>query len=142
MILTDATKKQSRPKRQLDDSMVPAINIVFLLLIFFMIAGHIEARNADLQIPASSSEGGLVARDIEIQILLNGDHYLNGQKIDKPLLESLQALESSAEPIVISEESIVTCHIDRNLPFSALDPVLSAVRQLKIKRLQIATEHK
>lgn len=135
MILTDTTKRQSRRKRQLDDSMVPAINIVFLLLIFFMIAGHIEARNADLQIPASSSEGELVARDIEIQILVNGEYYLNGQKIEKSLLASLQALAPSAE-------SVVTCHIDRNLPFSALDPVLSAIRQLNIKRLQIATEQR
>ena len=62
MMIFTHTQKPSRPKRQLDDSMVPAINIVFLLLIFFMIAGHIEARNADLQIPASSSEGELVAQ--------------------------------------------------------------------------------
>jgi biopolymer transport protein ExbD len=135
MMIFTHTQKPSRPKRQLDDSMVPAINIVFLLLIFFMIAGHIEARNADLQIPASSSEGELVARDIEIQILVNGDHYLNGQKIETSLLASLQALAPSTE-------SVVTCHIDRNLPFSALDPVLSAVRQLNIKRLQIATEQR
>ncbi|MEM5535026.1 biopolymer transporter ExbD [Neptuniibacter pectenicola] len=135
MMIFTHTQKPSRPKRQLDDSMVPAINIVFLLLIFFMIAGHIEARNADLQIPASSSEGELVARDIEIQILVNGEHYLNGQKIEKSLLASLQALAPSAE-------SVVTCHIDRNLPFSALDPVLSAIRQLNIKRLQIATEQR
>ncbi|MFT6352419.1 ExbD/TolR family protein [Neptuniibacter pectenicola] len=135
MMIFTHTQKPSRPKRQLDDSMVPAINIVFLLLIFFMIAGHIEARNADLQIPASSSEGELVARDIEIQILVNGEYYLNGQKIEKSLLASLQALAPSAE-------SVVTCHIDRNLPFSALDPVLSAIRQLNIKRLQIATEQR
>ena len=127
------TVRRQGTKRKLDDSMVPAINIVFLLLIFFMIAGHIEARNGQLMIPASSSQGELIAQDFEIRIIANGDYYLNGEKVEGALSTKIQSFQPSPD-------SVVVCYVDRNLPYSALNPVLSSVRQLKIKRLQVATE--
>lgn len=112
--------------------MIPAINIVFLLLIFFMIAGHIEARNEQLKIPQSSSEKDLDAQDVDIQILADGSYVLNGQETDFALKEAIQQL-------TLSSESIITLHVHRDLPASSLDPVLKSTRQLGIKQLQIAT---
>ncbi|MGI1670885.1 MAG: biopolymer transporter ExbD [Neptuniibacter sp.] len=122
----------NRARNSLDDSMIPAINIVFLLLIFFMIAGHIEARNEQLKIPQSSSEKDLEAQDVDIQILADGSYVLNGQKSDVALSEALQQLS-------LSSESIITLHVHRDLPASSMDPVLKSTRQLGIKHLQIAT---
>lgn len=126
------TPTPNRSRNSLDDSMIPAINIVFLLLIFFMIAGHIEARNEQLQIPQSSSEKDLETQDVDIQILAKGSYVLNGQETDVSLTEALQLL-------TLSSESIITLHVHRDLPASSLDPVLKSTRQLGIKRLQIAT---
>lgn len=114
--------------------MIPAINIVFLLLIFFMLAGHIEARDEQLRIPASSSDRELKTAELEIKISAAGSYTVNGQRIDQDLQPYMTGLG-------VSPETVVICHIHRDLPSSALDPVLQAVQQLGIKALHIATEH-
>ena len=49
-------KLQTKKKREYDDDgLLPMVNIIFLLLIFFMIAGVIEKRiiNDDIELPAA-----------------------------------------------------------------------------------------
>lgn len=125
------------PKRssanKLDDGMIPAINIVFLLLIFFMIAGSIEAKSDQLQIPQSISEAALAEERVTIQIMANGEYYLDGEQVNEGLGDAFKLLE-------LSPETTVTCHVHKDLPASALDPVLDVVRLSGIKKLQIATE--
>lgn len=118
---------------KLDDGMIPAINVVFLLLIFFMIAGRIEAKTDQLQIPESVSEAALAEKTITIRVMANGDYYLN----DKPVNDALSAEFGLLE---LSPDSSVNCHIHRDLPATALDPVLEIVRLSGITKLQIATE--
>ncbi len=113
--------------------MIPAINIVFLLLIFFMIAGHIEARNEQLHIPGSLSEQDLNIREIEIQVLADGNYLLNGTALSSGIAAALNDM-------ALSKESVITLHVHRDLPASSLDPVLNSVRKLGIKQLLIATE--
>ena len=124
----------SSATNKLDDSMIPAINIVFLLLIFFMIAGQITVHSDQLQLPKSSSESELTPQAIEIQLMANGEHILNGNPImPAQLFEQIKQLKPS-------EESAVTLRVHKNLPASALDLVLKGIRQFGIQRLQLATE--
>lgn len=131
MRLVDPPRRSASNK--LDDGMIPAINIVFLLLIFFMIAGRIEAKSDQLRIPASISVAALAEESITIRVMANGDYYLNGNKVNAGLFDQFGLLE-------VSEDSTVICHIHRDLPASALDPVLDVVRLSGITKLQIATE--
>ncbi|WP_191601939.1 ExbD/TolR family protein [Marinomonas algicola] len=128
------TKSDSSSKDKLDESMIPAINIVFLLLIFFMIAGHIESRSDLLVIPSSSSETDLVMQEIEIRVMADSRYYLNDIQINKDeLVERIRNLSPSTE-------SKITCRIHKELPASAMDPVLTAVRLLGAKQLLLVTE--
>lgn len=128
-----ATHKRSSQRNNLDNSMIPAINIVFLLLIFFMLAGHIETQDAQLKIPASSSQSELKTSELEIRISASGSYTLNGQP-------SHQDLKTALHGLTLTPETVVICHIHRDLPSSALDPVLQAVQLYGIKSLLIATE--
>lgn len=130
-LFSHATK--SKRTTSLDESMVPAINIVFLLLIFFMIAGQIEAQQQPLTIPISSSESERVPSEVEIQISVDGQYFLNGVPITDSLYQALQRLTLTAQ-------SGVTVLVDRDLPAKVLDPVFSAVRKLGIKNVNIATQ--
>jgi biopolymer transport protein ExbD len=127
------TELRAASQNKLDDSMIPAINIVFLLLIFFMIAGHIEARNEHLQVPASYSETQLEAGQFEIKIDANRVYYINGKAVDTNLSEQLKGMAP------LSADIAVVCHVHRDLPATVLDPVLIAVRELGIRQLSIAT---
>lgn len=120
-------------KSSLDESMIPAINIIFLLLIFFMIVGHIEARNDQLLVPISSSQENVADIRFEIQILANGQKLIDGELVQGSLLQALKVQN-------LAPNTIVICRIHRELPVTALDPVLAAARSLGIEQLQIVTD--
>lgn len=127
-------KTESSSKEKLDESMIPAINIVFLLLIFFMIAGHIESRSDQLVIPSSSSESDLVIQDIEVRVMADSRYYLNDVQVSpSELFERILHLS-------LSLDSKIICRIHKDLPASAMDPVLKAVKQAGAKQLLLVTE--
>ena len=119
--------------RSSDDGLIPMINIVFLLLIFFMIAGQIAQQEPNLQLPISQSEQELSPLGVAIHIRADGQVSLGGEAVDGDLEQRLaQSLGDPATP--------VNCHVHQNLPASVLDPVLNAARRLGVQRLQIVTE--
>lgn len=126
-------KHKQKSDKNLDNSMIPAINIVFLLLIFFMIAGRIENRDMALFIPKSTSEAKFLKQEVDIKIMPNGEYYLNDKKLEDSLIEAFKLLS-------LTEESIVTCHIHNELAVSKLDPILEALKVFGIKRMNIATK--
>lgn len=125
----------NRSNNQLDESMIPAINIVFLLLIFFMIAGHIEARTDQLKMPVSQSSLTLKDDAVTIQILNDGRYIVNGSPVSGELHDTLG-------PLVTGTDAVVTCKVDKHLSAEVLDPILNTVRDLGIKQLNIATEQR
>ena len=124
--------KQNKNMKKLDDSMIPAINIVFLLLIFFMIAGKIESRDTQLLVPKSSSDAKFSKQEVNINIMPNGDYSINNTKVEDSLINQFELLK-------LNENSIITCHIHNELPVSKLDSVLEAVQVFGIKQINIAT---
>ena len=124
----------SKPKQtNLDESLVPAINIVFLLLIFFMVAGQISKQYGNVELPTSQSDSALDLPLIEIRIEAADKIFLNGQLLQQDLLGALRELAFTPETPVI-------CFVERSLPAEVLDAVLDGARTLGLKRLSIATE--
>jgi biopolymer transport protein ExbD len=73
----------ARPEsRKTAENTLPLINIVFLLLIFFMIAGRLaEPDPLGVTPPASASERPPGERDIEVHIAAGGQMALEGETI-------------------------------------------------------------
>ncbi|WP_271271254.1 ExbD/TolR family protein [Aliamphritea hakodatensis] len=117
---------------RLDQNMIPAINIVFLLLIFFMIAGQIEITTGQLVLPESRSEASPSQNVTEIHIDANGTYYLNRKAVSGTLHQALLR-----EKIPPAQTLLLHAHSD--LPAHVLDTVLQSVRELGIPKLQLAT---
>ena len=85
-----------RPRRASsdDDRVLPLINIVFLLLIFFMIAGQLSSRDLfEVTPPETETSTEDTAQDPQILIAADGRLALDGEAIDEArLLDRLQAL--------------------------------------------------
>ena len=72
-----------RPKSD-DERILPLINVVFLLLIFFMLTGKLAATDpVEATPPRSASEGRIDARELVIVIAANGDIAFDGKKGDR-----------------------------------------------------------
>lgn len=126
--------KFSSSRNTLDESMIPAINIVFLLLIFFMIAGHIESRSDQLLIPSSSSEMDLAKQDVGINVMADGRYYLNNIAVE------ITDLPKQLNQLSLSAESKITFRIHKDLPASVMDPILNVIKELGVKKLLLVTE--
>ncbi|EAR10807.1 ExbD/TolR family protein [Reinekea blandensis] len=117
----------------LDESMVPAINIVFLLLIFFMIAGQFGVPSITAPVPESGAQDSLTPSEHVLYVLGPNEYQLDSRSVQTSVVDALHDL---GEPKDI--ELIIA--VDRSLPTSVLDPVLRASREAGLQRVLIATE--
>lgn len=82
-----------------DDSILPLTNVVFLLLIFFMLAGSLASPQAfDIQPPVSQSEAQARRDGLEIQIAADGEIAVDGQPIELDALEDRARTALQADP--------------------------------------------
>ena len=78
----------ARPRPRNDDERIlPLINVVFLLLIFFMLAGRFSAADPfQIDPPRSASEGVATERDILVLVGADGRLALDGDIIEEATL--------------------------------------------------------
>jgi len=129
-------RRQRRERVEL--SLTPMIDVVFLLLIFFMVTTTFE-REATLKIelPEAKGEQEIHPKVLEVVIDAEGRYYVGNRELVNTRLETLkramtQALRQGAKPVVV----IVA---DRRTPHQAVIRVLDAARQLGLSRISFAT---
>jgi biopolymer transport protein ExbD len=127
----------SQPKREeisLGVSIAPLIDIVFLLLIFFMLTSHIEIiPGIDITLPDiterqpdTSTEHMIVALDRE------GSYYLNKEKIE--LKELFRRFKETAQP---SKTSLIL-QADRDVKHGQVVMVMDLAKKAGIGSIVIA----
>jgi len=127
------------PREPADINLTPLIDVVFLLLIFFMVSTTFN-RDSELSIelPAAAAEAQKRRPDsIEVAIDAQGRFYVNGRQLLNTQSKTLrQALENAAgdndtPPIIISA--------DAKTPHQAVVQIMDAARELGFVRLTFAT---
>lgn len=81
-----------RPRRQRsdeDDRILPLTNIIFLLLIFFMLVGHLSNPNTfTITPPRSISDNATMASSLLVQVNAHGKIAVDGEPVAPATLES------------------------------------------------------
>ena len=122
-----------------DINLTPLIDVVFLLLIFFMVSTTFK-RDAELavELPEASAEPAVREQNIlELVIDAQGRYFLGDKELVNRRLETVkQALADAAgeqrdRPLVI--------RADAQTPHQAVVTAMDAAGQLGFKRLSIAT---
>ena len=91
--------RRHRPRGNGDESVLPLTNVVFLLLIFFMLAGRLASPEAfEIQPPVSTSEAQARRDGLEIQLAANGEIALDGKPVDLETLERRVGEQIEANP--------------------------------------------
>jgi biopolymer transport protein ExbD len=122
-----------------DDNLIPLINIVFLMLIFFMVAGHISASDAIKTSPPSSvSDLQREQSAIEIIVGLNQQLIISNETVHITQLTEkiIRFFQQSADPKTFS----LLIKADKALPVDELKQVLLAVKLSGIKKVSLATQ--
>jgi len=120
-------------------NITPLIDIVFLLLIFFMISTTFKQEfEVGIELPQAASKAKLTEKILEISIDKQGNYFLNGKKLVNAKSTSIKlALQKIAKgnkklPVIISA--------DGETPHQSVIRAMDAARQAGFSRLTFATQ--
>lgn len=124
-----------------DDNLVPLINVVFLMLIFFMVAGQIRATDAvPITPPDSLSDMSQDESPAKILVSTELGLFLNGDKIEQAeLSKQLSHLYAQADS---GDDFIVQISADGDLPVARLQQVFKQVELAGLTRVFLVTKLK
>lgn len=128
-------EKRIRKKRL--PNLVPLINIVFLLLIFFMLSGTLSKKDL-FEVDPPLSYTGSNAESPEMTILIRDDNKISLDDKIIPLNNLEAYLTSSLKNKSIEE---VLIKADGNASSGTLSKVIRMIRNTGIKRAAIVTKN-
>ncbi len=105
-------------------NMTPMIDVVFLLIIFFLVSSHLAKQEAQMDLPLPVADSGEASNDEARRLTLNvtadGSMLLAGRNIDRNELKQRlkQARDDHGKDVEIRIRG------DRNVPYSAVSPIM------------------
>ena len=128
-------RKKKRPATEPD--ITPLIDVVFLLLIFFMLSTtFVSQTGIKIELPKSSAENIKKEKEeIRVDISKKGDVYFKGKKIGIKELREL-FVKAAGE----SKESVVIIHADELSFHGKVVEIMDSAKSSGITKLAIATE--
>ncbi len=122
-----------------DSNMIPLINIVFLMLIFFMVAGKIAARDAaDFSPPETAIATNTPREAMTVIVAKDGFVWIDNQI--QMHISALTDEQWQATSQQLSDASQVMIKADAQLPATQLNPLLTALRASDIQQVQLAVQ--
>ena len=116
--------------------LTPLVDVVFLLLIFFMVSTvFIDfKRQMDISLPSSkSSAPSEVLEPVKVELTVDRQIFLNGEKIN------LKEFESALSRISASKKSVII-RADKNLPYGNVIKVMGMLQSAKILDIGVAVK--
>ena len=113
-----------------DDSILPLVNIIFLLLIFFMIAGVIEKRitKDEIELPTADLERFEHKEITKIFINENNIFSVNSEIIDINKIPSHLKANKINEVVIIADKKIL---------IKDINPLLTKLYENNIKNIKL-----
>lgn len=132
-------KFKREPREELELNLTPLIDVVFLLLIFFMVSTTFQKESEiSLQLPrASDSETQAAEERIEIVINAAGRYFINDQEVVKTDVASLQ---NALYKVSGGRRDVpLTIRADAQAPHQSVVTAMDAAGQLGMLKMSIAT---
>ena len=130
---------QNRRREEPDVNLTPLIDVVFLLLIFFMVSTTFQ-RETEISIDLPEASGPQMQSDkkeIEISIDAKGRYFVNKKEVVNTQVETLKrAIQEAAGD---QKKPHVILSADRMTPHQAVITAMDAARQLGFVSMTFAT---
>lgn len=119
-------------------NLTPLIDVVFLLLIFFLVATKFaeEERELDLPLPEASEAQPLISRPAELFVNINadGEYIVSGRKLSRDELQRVLVQAATANPDRVS----VIIRADRRCAWDAVVYAINACLRANIRSYRAA----
>ncbi|MFK7955492.1 MAG: ExbD/TolR family protein [Lysobacterales bacterium] len=128
-----------KEKEEPEINLAPLIDVVFLLLIFFMVTTTFERQaRLKIELPQASEEAVTLEQDrLEIAISKDGRYFINNNEV---INRGSSTLKDAISRIAGEDlDQPVTIRADATTPYQAVVTAMDAVNQLGFVNLSIAT---
>lgn len=127
-------ERHTRPVREI--SLIPLINITFLLLVFFLVAGSLDQYEVLTVDPPVASSGEELNQGPIVVVLGRYDEMLLDEQLISP--DTLQ--EEIKRRLSVNPERMITIKADASMKADRLIEVLDEINEAGGKSLTIATQ--
>lgn len=121
-------------------NLTPLVDVVFLLLIFFLVATQFEQEERDMEVRlarASQIQPTTAEReDIFVTVTPEGDYYVGGERLDARQLRAVLKDAAHSNP----GRQRVTIRADQDSRTRHVVTVMDACQQAAIRNYSLATE--
>lgn len=125
---------RARNKRLTEFQLASLTDIIFLLLIFFVLTSSIVSPNAlNIMLPNSDSQTQAV-QSVNVSIDKDLKYYINGKEIDPGWLETMLPSELAGKT-----DPTVVLSADKSVPVEHVVSVMNLASKLKIKMVLATT---
>jgi biopolymer transport protein ExbD len=129
-------RRRSRRDSSQDIDISPLIDMVFILLIFFMVSTtFVKDMKLDLERPSASSSNRASTKAIRIYVDADGVIYMDGNPVKAYMLQS-----RVREQIQGGKSESILVIVDRNVPSEKLIEVVDQCRLAGAADVGVATE--
>lgn len=132
-------KFQRRRAPELSVDLTPLIDVVFLLLIFFMVTTtFVKEGRLSLELPEADTEPTVEpAEPVQVLVSTEGDYAVNGRPLANRDIATVRTALRDASEGDASLPMVITS--DGGAPLQAVVRVMDAAGQLGFERIRIAT---
>lgn len=132
-------RRQSNQDEQIN--LTPLIDVVFLLLIFFMVSTTFtKETHLEIDLPEASAEPATASEglSIDIAIKVTGDYVINGQAL---VNQQATTLQRALKKVSNDDNTLpLTITADANTPHQAVVRAMDVAGQLGFAQLRITTQ--
>ena len=117
--------------------LTPLVDVVFLLLIFFMVSTVFVdfKRQMDISLPSSkSSVASKIKEPVKVELTVDKQIFLNGKKV------TLEEFESALSKISVSKNNAAVIRADKNLPYGNVIKIMGILQSAKILDIGVAVK--
>lgn len=123
--------------RQKHSDLTPMIDVVFLLLIFFLLTSVSSRMMVPLNLPEAETSTAAPEAPVVVAIRLDGMVYVNGERVEtRDLYATLAAM------YVKTDDGEINLMSDEEVPFGRVVDVLDIAKRAGAKNIAVVTERK
>ncbi len=117
--------------------MTPMIDVVFLLIIFFLVSSHLAKQETrlpvDLPLASTALANDLEIAPLTIHVDANSQWHIASREIDLPALRTAirEYKNSSIQPSI-------RIRTDRSVPYDSIEPLLREAAEVGVTDVRIA----
>ena len=130
-------KIRQRPHKKARIEIIPMIDVIFFLLVFFMVESlaMTKINSMPVALPKTSSSPEAIKQDVILTVKADGSIFLNKTPATLDTLGNQLAYEMHDHP-----QDVVVVNADQGTNYGLVVQVMDKARQIGVRKFALATE--